>query len=263
VSGTYEVTAIRYGTRETTKADCFYRYESYGEPDGPLRMDYFFWLLRDERRTVVVDTGFNPGVGERRGRTCLCPPIEALARLGVGAGEVDQVILTHLHYDHTGNVDAFPRAELVVQRRELEFWSGPLGTRPGFGEHAEADEVTRLVSAARSGRVRLLEGSEPVGPGISAIAVGGHSPGQQILAVDGREGPVVLASDALHYYEEIERSRPFTVFSDLEEMYLAFDTLRDLVERTGAALVAGHDPAVLDRFPALEGEQTELGVRVA
>jgi len=102
---TFEVVAVRYATRETRKSECFYRYASYGEPDEPLVMDYFFWLLRDGGRAVVVDTGFDPSVGERRGRTCLVPPLEALARLGVDPESVPLVVLTHLHDDHTGNVD--------------------------------------------------------------------------------------------------------------------------------------------------------------
>ncbi|HVY60744.1 MAG TPA: MBL fold metallo-hydrolase, partial [Planctomycetota bacterium] len=163
----YEVVAVRYATRMTTKSDCFHRYHAYGEPDEALRMDYFFWLVRGAGRTIVVDTGFDPAVGARRGRTCLWPPVEALARLGVDPATVSQLVLTHLHYDHTGNVDAFPAAELYVPRRELEFWSGPQAARAQFAVHAEPDEIARLVAAAREGRVRLVDGSETVAPGVT------------------------------------------------------------------------------------------------
>ena len=112
----YEVTALRYGTRTTRKSECYDRWSSYGEPDAELGMDYFFWVVRNGDSTIVVDTGFHPESGARRGRTCLCPPVEALARIGVDPGSVATVVLTHLHYDHTGNVGAFPQAELVVQR---------------------------------------------------------------------------------------------------------------------------------------------------
>lgn len=258
----YEVVAVRYATRMTTKSDCFYRYQSYGEPDAELRMDYFFWVLRESSRTVLVDTGFAPEVGARRGRTCLCPPVEALARLGVEPDAVSLVVLTHLHYDHAGNVAAFPRAELVVPRRELEFWSGPGAARSQFAMHVEPDEIATVAAAEREGRVRLVEGSEVVAPGVAMTCVGGHSPGQAMVVVDGVHGHVVLASDALHYYEELERDRPFDVLAGLEEMYAAYDTLRDLAETPGTALVAGHDPAVLERFPALGGELEGLGARI-
>jgi glyoxylase-like metal-dependent hydrolase (beta-lactamase superfamily II) len=252
-SASYEVVALRYATRATTKRECYYRFDAYGEPDAPLAMDYFFYVLRDRERVVLVDTGFDPEVGRRRGRTLLCPPLEALGRLGVAPDMVAQVIVTHFHYDHIGNLGAFPAAELVVQQRELDFWAGPAGSRFQFAAQVEPREIAHVVAAARSGRVRPLQGSELAGPGISAVCVGGHSPGQQVLVVDGAEGQIVLASDALHYYEELELDRPFEIFADLEETYRAFDTLRELAARPGALLVAGHDPLVCERFPAVTG----------
>ena len=67
----WEVLAFRYATREATKAELYYRYAAYGEPDAEIGMDYFFWVLRDGERTVLVDTGYSVEAGERRGRTTL------------------------------------------------------------------------------------------------------------------------------------------------------------------------------------------------
>jgi glyoxylase-like metal-dependent hydrolase (beta-lactamase superfamily II) len=258
-----KVVAARYATLETTRSDCFLRYHSYGEPDGPQRMDYFFWLLRDGGETIVVDTGFDPGVGARRGRTCLVRPRDALARLGVDPGSVSRLVLTHLHYDHTGNLDAFPEAELYVQERELEFWRSPAATRFQFAATVESDELAAVYAAQSEGRVRVLSGDEELAPGVRLVLVGGHSPGQQILAVDGASGPIVLASDALHFYEELERDRPFSVLSDVAEMYLGYDTLRELSGVPGGQLVAGHDPSVLDRFRPVDGDAAGFAVEIA
>ena len=74
-------------------------------------------------------------------------------------------------------------------------------------------------------------------------------------------GQVVLASDAVHYYEELERDRPFSLVADLPAMYAAFDQIRELEQDPGTVVVAGHDPAVLDRFPGRAG--SDLVVRVA
>jgi len=251
----YEVTALRYGTRTTRKSECYLDWDSYGEPDEVIAMDYFFWVLRNGRESIVVDTGFHPDVGERRGRTCLCPPADALRRIGVEPESVETVILTHLHYDHTGNVDAFPAAELAVQRRELEFWTSPEAKEPRHAAAVEPAEIERIAAAG----VRLLDGDGEIAPGIDAICVGGHSPGQTVLLVDGKDGPVVLASDAIHYYEELELERPFEVFHDLNAMVEGYRTLRRLAELPGAALVPGHDPEVMRRFSIIEGG---LGVAI-
>ena len=252
----YEVTALRYGTRETRKSECYLDWNSYGEPDAEIGMDYFFWVLRNSDTSIVVDTGFHPDVGERRGRTCLFPPVEGLRRIGVEPESVETVVLTHLHYDHTGSVEAFANAELVVQRSELEFWTGTEAQQPRHAAVIEAQEIERIASS----RLRLLDGDGWIAPGIEAICVGGHSPGQTVLVVDAESAPVVIASDAIHYYEELELERPFEIYYDLEAMIEGYRTVRRLAEQPGAALLAGHDPEVMSRFPVIEDG---LGVRVA
>ena len=259
----YEVIAVRYGTLTARKSQLYHRYEAYGEADAEVEMAYYFWILRAGAETILVDTGFDPVVGARRGRTCLCPPLDALSLVGVERESVSAVIVTHLHYDHIGNLDAFPHAELVVPRREFEFWTGPAAARFHFASHVEAPEVALLAEARRAGRVRLTDGVEEIFEGITARSVGGHSPGQQVTVVSALAGDVVLASDAVHFYEEFELDRPFGVIADLEQMYAAYDLLRELVAAEGAVLVPGHDPAVLSRFPALDLQTDGIAARVA
>jgi glyoxylase-like metal-dependent hydrolase (beta-lactamase superfamily II) len=259
----YEVIAVRYGTLTARKSQLYHRYEAYSEADAEVEMAYYFWILRAGGETILVDTGFDPLVGARRGRTCLCPPLDALRLVGVEPESVSAVIVTHLHYDHIGNLDAFPHAELVVPRREFEFWTGPAAARFQFASHVEAPEVALLADARRAGRVRLTDGVEEIFEGITARSVGGHSPGQQVTVVSALAGDVVLASDAVHFYEEFELDRPFGVIADLEQMYAAYDLLRELVAAEGAVLVPGHDPAVLSRFPALDLQTDGIAVRVA
>jgi glyoxylase-like metal-dependent hydrolase (beta-lactamase superfamily II) len=254
----FEVAALRYGTRSTRKSECYYRWASYGEADAEIGMDYFFWVLRNGDSTIVVDTGFHPDSGARRGRTTVCPPVEALRRIEIEAETVPTVILTHLHYDHTGNLEWFPDAELVVQRSELEFWSGPEARHEQFAPLIEPEEIERIAA----GRLRLIDGDAEIAPGIQAICVGGHSPGQTVLVVDTPGGTAVIASDAVHYYEELELRRPFEILVDLRAMYLAYGTVAELAARPGAALLVGHDPEVMNRFPGLVGDAADLGVRM-
>jgi glyoxylase-like metal-dependent hydrolase (beta-lactamase superfamily II) len=75
-------------------------------------------------------------------------------------------------------------------------------------------------------------------------------------------GPVVLASDAVHYYEELERDRPFSTVASLADMYAAFDQIRDLA-RDGALVVAGHDPLVADLFRGRSGSPDVITISPA
>ncbi|BCB89425.1 N-acyl homoserine lactonase family protein [Phytohabitans suffuscus] len=241
-----EVLAVRYGTRATRKSEVYLHFDAYGEPDADIDMDYFFWVVRVDGDTTLVDTGFNEASGGRRKRTMLCPPREALARLGVDPGTVTTVVLTHGHYDHIGNLGIFPAAEFVMARREYAFWTGPMGGKVLFAHSAETGDVAALRTAYEGGRVRFVDGRATLPGGIELVEVGGHTPGQLIVLV----GDVVVASDALHYYEELDEDRPFTHVADLPAMYGAFERLRGL----GGThrLIAGHDPDVMRRFPVVE-----------
>jgi glyoxylase-like metal-dependent hydrolase (beta-lactamase superfamily II) len=258
------VTAVRYGTLETTLGDVYYRYSAYGEPDGPARLDYYFWILRDidNGETILVDTGFHPEAGRRRGRTCLVEPAQAMATLGVTPDSVSRVVLTHLHYDHTGNLDVLPDAELLVPALELDFWQGPIARRAQFADTVEQAELDRVRAADAVGRVRRLIGGEELAEGVHVVHLGGHSPGQAALAIFGTGAPVVLASDAIHFYDELERDRPFAVIADLAAVYEGYDTLRELAGAPGTHLVPGHDAAVMDRYPAVEGQASAFAVEI-
>jgi glyoxylase-like metal-dependent hydrolase (beta-lactamase superfamily II) len=252
MSEQYEVLAVRYGTRQASAAEVFLNYHAYREPDRPLRMDYFFWAARGPSRTVVIDTGFSKAGGAARGRTMLMDTVPALNAAGLTPDNIAQVVLTHAHYDHIGGLPVFTRAEVIMTGDEYDFWTGPMGRRGQFAHTTEASELAHLKDLRDEGRLTLTGQAHAVAPGIELTQVGGHTPGQAIVTVATRAGPVVLASDAVHYYEELERDRPFSTVASLADMYAAFDRIRELADG-GARVVAGHDPLVAERFPARAG----------
>ena len=129
-------------------------------------------------------------------------------------------------------------------------------THPALKMYGKRNTLT-LVGLNYDGRCRFYDGDGPLAPGLSQILVGGHSRGQIALEVATRRGPVIVASDAVHLYEEMERARPFRVFYDLREMFEGYRTLGGrMLSRDH--LIPGHDPELVRRFPAagpeFEGE---------
>ena len=248
-----QVLAVRYGSRVARRSEVFLNYHRYGEPDAALDLDYYFWVIRQGSEVFLLDTGFDPQAGRRRKRASHATPAQVLPLLGLDPGDVTAVVVSHAHWDHIGNLRQFPRAELVMTEAEYAFWTSDLAARGHFAAEAEPGELALLRERRAAGTLTLFTGQAALAPGIELIEVGGHTPGQLIAAVavpaGGTAGSTaVLASDSLHFYEEVERDRPFAICTDLAAMYRAYDTLDQLARQPATSLVAGHDPQVRDRF---------------
>lgn len=255
---TYEVFAIRYACREAMRSDHFIG----GDPhDGPMPMDYFLWLIRGAGRTIVVDSGFTAEVSARRKRTFLRDPIDALSLLGAAAADVQDVVLTHLHYDHVGNLARFPNAEFHLQEPDLHFAVGRHMRYKHLAHSFEVDDVVGIVRLNYAGRVRLYNGVVELAPGISLHPAPGHSAGLQFVRVNTKRGPVVLASDVSHFYENMSDYKPFPTCVSVADMLESFDRVK-AASPSPDHIVPGHDPLVMKYYraphPACEGVVVRL-----
>jgi len=242
----YEVYAIKYAYHARRAGENFIG----GDPhDGPMPLDYFVWLVRGGGRELVVDTGFSAAVAARRGRDHLRCPTEGLRMLGVEAQTVRDVVITHLHYDHVGNFELFPAASFHLQDEELAYATGRHMARPVFSGAFDVEDVVGMVRNVYRGRVRFHDGDAELFPGVSVHLIGGHTAGLQVVRVATRRGWLVLASDASHFYANMEQARPFPIVYSVADMVQGYDRLRELAQ-SPAHIIPGHDPEVLRRYPA-------------
>ena len=263
----YEVHAIKYA-HLPRKA---WEVQITPDPhDADFPMDYFVWVAipldEEGKRTIggkpiVIDTGFNAPVGKKRGREVKRNPADLLGDLGIDAKEIEDVIITHLHYDHVGNWDKFPKARFHLQDKEMQFATGRHMCQDPFRHAFEVDDIVGMVRAVYGKRVVFHDGDEEIQPGLSVHLIGGHTMGIQSVRVMTRNGWMVLASDASHYYENMEAGRPFPIVHDVGAMLDGYDRLIALASDP-SAIVPGHDPLVLERYPAAGPGLEGIAVRL-
>jgi glyoxylase-like metal-dependent hydrolase (beta-lactamase superfamily II) len=198
-----------------------------------------------------VDTGFDEEDAAARGLRGYVSPAAMVGRLGVRADEIPLALVTHLHWDHWAGYRQFPGAEFWVQRDEVAFWTGPVARYDAYKMSAKPPAVAELVRLNYANRVRIVEGTREVLPGLHVYRLGGHTAGLQIVSVETAKGRVVLTSDASHFYRNVERFQPVQIITNLPEMLAGFETIRALAGSPDL-IVAGHDPEVATRFETVE-----------
>jgi glyoxylase-like metal-dependent hydrolase (beta-lactamase superfamily II) len=243
---TYEVFAIRLGSVERPARDNFL---VPGEREGTMRLDFTMWLVVGAGRIIAVDTGFSRYSGTKRDRILRAAPAEALLRLDIAAADVEDVVLSHLHYDHAGNLDDFPRARVWVQAEEIAYATGRPMSHPRLSHFYEAEDVAALVRQVYAGRVGVIDGRHELASGVELHLVGGHTRGLQVVRVRTERGWVVLAADAVHYYANLAERNPFPAVLDVGQMLDSFEQIVALADSVDH-IVPGHDPLVFERYPS-------------
>ena len=184
-----------------------------------------------------------------------------MSLVGLDRNNVADVILTHMHYDHVGTFHRFPAAQFHLQESELHYTTSHHMRHSFLARSFEIEDVVGIVRLNFARRVRLYDGTIELARGISLHPVGGHTPGMQFVRVHTSRGWVVLASDVTHYYENMEKGRPYTAAFNIGDMLDAFDALR-AAAASPQHIIPGHDPLVMSRYPAPKPELEGLVVRL-
>jgi glyoxylase-like metal-dependent hydrolase (beta-lactamase superfamily II) len=252
---TYEVYALRYASNLARL-----RNENlvfYDPHDGPMPMDFFVWLLKSDRRTILIDTGFNEATARARNRQLMCCPIDALSILGVNPAQISDVVITHMHFDHAGNIKKLPQASFHLQDAEMEYATGRYMRQPPLRHAYSVEDIVDVVRCVHQERVIFHEGNDPVAPGVELIHIGGHTRGLQSLRVFTERGWVVLASDAAHYYDNMRLQNPFPIVFNVGDMLTGYETLLRNADSPDH-IVPGHDPDVLRIYPRVSHPKIQI-----
>jgi len=161
-------------------------------------------LIESGGKRVLVDTGMGERWSEKEVRmyridrsTTLMGGLRAC---GLGPEDVDVVVNTHLHFDHSGGntrlagsrlVHTFPRARYIVQRGE---WHDANHPHERNRASYRADD---FVPLAEAGQLDLVDGEAEVAPGVRVVRVGGHTTHHQMVVVESGGETLVVPTDLL------------------------------------------------------------------
>jgi glyoxylase-like metal-dependent hydrolase (beta-lactamase superfamily II) len=254
----YEVFAVKYATIPDFAVN---QLVAGAEPGRKLDIAMLVWLIRGNGKTILFDSGFYRDQFFKQWHvTEFVKPSDAVRRAGVNPEDVTDVIISHMHWDHADGMDLFPKAKIWLQKDELEYYAGSAWQSRRTHGGIDPDDVLAAVKLNTEGRVGLVNGdAQEILPGILCYTGGKHTYASQFLTVATAAGTVVLASDNLYLYENLDKHAPIAATLDAASNLRAQDRMKQLASRP-ELIVPGHDPAVLKRFPEVAPGVVKIAV---
>jgi len=245
----YEIYAIRYATIGDFPVAGLV---AGADPSRKLDIAMMVWLVKGEGRNILVDAGFYRDQFFKQWKTIrdFQKPSEALARVGLKPEDITDVIITHMHWDHADGMDLFPKATIWIQKDEYTYYTGDAWHAKKTHGGIDPDDVLAIVKLNIDGRVQMVNGNDQeILPGIACFTGGKHTYQSQYVSVSTVKGTVVLASDNMYLYENLEKHVPIAATLDADSNLRAQDRMKQIAS-SPRLIVPGHDPAVFTRFPA-------------
>ncbi len=254
----HEIYACKYGGPVVRKL-AISLWNTGWDEDGPI--NYYVWAIKGPSEIILVDTGPSPAEAAARKVPRYTNTVDLVARMGANADTVSKIVISHMHWDHVGNIDgylkAFPRAKFFVQKRELEFAaSHPAAQRKPVAPLFDAGATRRTAEVANSDRVVVVDGDTSIAPGVDVLLAPGHTLGLQVTRVSTANGPAIIGSDFAHVFRGVKENIPSCVIMDLPAWMTTFDKVK--AQAPLDRIFPGHDVQLAEGYPKAFEDITRL-----
>ena len=228
-----------------------------------IRAPILGWLVQSGRDAILVDTGpSSPAMADgwhtRIERTAAQEPAAAVRAAGVEPDTLKVVILTHLHWDHCYNLEAFPGARFLVQAEEVRAAVDPVPSQRLPYELGIPRRMPPWMAAFD--RLEVVRGDIEVAAGVTTVLLPGHTPGMQGVLVNTAAGRYLIAGDALPLAENLgtkaSAAIALGIHTDVATCFRSFERMRAVAD----VVLPSHDAAVL-QTPVYPGPSPAGGLR--
>jgi glyoxylase-like metal-dependent hydrolase (beta-lactamase superfamily II) len=237
-----------------------------------LAMHYVLLSRQDDEgkvRHVLVDCGFDEAWIPRFGFYDWQPPAKVLGRIGLQTTDIEQILVSHMHFDHINALSHFPDVDLTVTQQEFDGWVErtslpdhyfPMGEQSWMLSSFERGDLDVMRQRISDGKVTFNGDGEEVLPGVTAYFSGAHSPGNQWFSVETSGGRYVVAQDAVYWYSNVEEMWPSGYTNgDTYGMVRGYGAIYEHLSGDIDRIIPGHEMKIYERHPSWTDGKLQIG----
>lgn len=227
-----------------------------GPMNDSVGIDFVIWLIKGNNgKNILVDAGFLSDIPNAKdfGLANYTRPDSMLLKLGVKATDISDIIFTHPHWDHLDGIDLFPNAHIWIQKEDYNYFVGDAwrsdSTHGGFHKR----DVIKIVELNLAGKVTLVDGDDKeILPGIKVFTGSRHTYNSQYVLVNTGKNKIVLASDNIWIYYNLEHMAPAPPYGTFDAAGYVKSMQRMKTQVTDQKfIVPGHDSRMFTVFPSV------------
>jgi glyoxylase-like metal-dependent hydrolase (beta-lactamase superfamily II) len=251
----YQVYALKFASR--THPAPISQLAMNGPDNDSVNLFFIVWLIKGSNaKNILVDAGFLNDVEEAKDFdvTNYIRPDSMLLRINLRPEDITDIILTHPHWDHLDGVALFPNAHVWIQKEDFNYFVGTAWQKDGNNGGFDKRDVRKLIDLNLANKLTLVEGDDQeIIPGVKVYTGSRHTFNSQYVLVETAGDKIILASDNIWIYYNLEHLRPAPPYGtfDTSAYVKSMQRMKTLVSNT-KYIVPGHDSKMFSIFPTIK-----------
>lgn len=227
-----ELYAIKYGDSLYHSKHIYYK----DALNKPLPFAWMFYVIRYGEKIILVDTGFRKESLIVSYDIDHKDPLSLLKKININSSQVTDVIITHSHFDHIGNVDRFINAKIYIQKDELE----------NLKKYSKNQEILDFLE--NNENLITFDETYTLYNLFKIEKIGGHTIGSSVVSFSYKNKNYILTGDECYLLDNCQ-GKPIGTYYDIEKNKKFIEKIKEIANKL---ILTFHDPLIFDKYQKID-----------